>query len=157
MLPRAPFAIVLAALVGAFAMAPAQAQDAFVGMQIQALSPAVAEAMGMKRMHGVLVRDVALGGPSDEAGVRRGDLIVGFAGSDIDGLEQLVAAARRLAPGDTVKLQVMRLGERLELTMQAGAWPEGWRITKSAFAAIPAIGLTLASLTETLRKQLGLR
>ena len=156
---RSCFAIVAIAAVSVFAAAsPARSGEAaFVGMKIQGMSPAIARAMGLDEARGVLVRDVALGGPSDRAGFRRGDLIVRFAGKDIDSVASLVAVVGGLQGGDAVPVTVMRRGASSELTLRAGTWPEAWRIAKDTFVAIPTVGLTLASLTQKVRQQFGLR
>ena len=49
-----------------------------------------ASALGLKETIGVLIRDVALGGPADMAGFRRGDLIIEYANQKIDTFEKLV-------------------------------------------------------------------
>ena len=130
---------------------------AFVGMQVQGVGPAIAEALGLEEARGVLVRDVALGGPSDRAGFERGDLIVEFAGKDIDTFERLVSIVTRLKAGREVPVTVLRRGEEIELTLETGSWPQGWRIGKGSFFAIPQVGVTLAAATQKVRKQFGLR
>ena len=45
----------------------------------------------------------------------------------------------------------------MTLSLTLGKWTPPWRITKSAVASLPASGLTLASLTQKLRKGFGLR
>ena len=136
---------------------PLAADAAFVGMQVQGITPAVALALGLEGGGGVLVRDVALGGPSAEAGFRRGDLIVRFAGHDVDTFEALVAVVAGLKSGHGVKATVLRRGAKVELTMKTGAWAPSWRISNGAFATLPAVGLTLASLTEKIRDVFSLR
>jgi serine protease Do len=65
-------------------------EPGFVGMQVQGMSDEIAAVLGLPQAHGVLVRDVALGGPSDRAGFRRGDLIVEFDGRPIDSFETML-------------------------------------------------------------------
>ena len=130
---------------------------AFVGMQVQGITPVVAAALGLEKASGVLVRDVALGGPSAEAGFRRGDLIVRFAGRDVDTFETLVTVVKGLKADQDIKAKVVRRGAEVELTMKTGAWAPSWRITNGAFANIPAVGLTLASLTGKIRDVFSLR
>ena len=62
----------------------------------------------MKKAEGVLVRDVALGGPADKAGVLRGDLILEFDGVEIDTFKRLVGVVTKTKPGQKVKLEVSR-------------------------------------------------
>lgn len=138
--------------------AAARAEEAaFVGMQIQGSTPEISTALGLKEPGGVLVRDVALGGPSADAGFHRGDLIVKFAGKDIDTFETLVGIVKGLNPGDKVPVKVLRQGKSVDLILETGAWPESWRVTKNAFATIPEVGLTLASLTQKVRESFNVR
>jgi len=133
------------------------AEAAFVGMQVQGISKAVAAALGIDTAEGVLVRDVALGGPSDKAGVKRGDLLASLAGQDIDTFDKLVAIVQGLAAGDEVTLKVVRQGKSFDLTLKTEPWHPAWRINKGNFGALPELGLTFSSLTPKVREGFSLR
>jgi S1-C subfamily serine protease len=45
-------------------------------MQVQGVSQKVAAAFGIDKLEGVLVRNAALNGPANMAGIHRGDMIV---------------------------------------------------------------------------------
>jgi serine protease Do len=135
----------------------AAADPGFVGMEVQGLSPGVAAALGLKDAKGVLVRDVALGGPAAQAGVRRGDLIIKFGGQDIDTFERLVAIIRGTASGRNLPVTVLRQGKPVTLTLKTGPWPEAWKVQTGAAATIPELGLTLAALTPQVRERMGVR
>ncbi|WP_461023383.1 S1C family serine protease [Thalassiella azotivora] len=55
---------------------------------------------------------VTPGGPADEAGIRPGDVIVGFEGRPVTEPDQLIVAIRAQRPGDTVTLTVRTAGGR---------------------------------------------
>lgn len=147
----------IAFLAVALLAARADAEPGFVGMQVQAISPEIADTLGLDAAKGVLIRDVALGGPAANAGFRRGDLIVGFGGTPVDTLERLVAMVGKHEAGETVEVRVYRRGEHVEFSFTLGRWPEAWRIGKGAFAKLPERGLTLAALTEKVRDTFELR
>jgi len=149
--------IVLAAALFAASAAPARAESGFSGLHVQGMSARISNALGLRSSNGVLVRDVAVGGPADQAGIRRGDLIVEYAGRKIDTFETMVKAAGATKAGQKIKVQLLRQGKPMTLTMTLGRWTDPWRITKSAVASLPASGLTLATLTDKLRKGFGLR
>ena len=132
-------------------------EPAFVGMQVQGVSKSVAAAFGIDKPEGVLVRDIALGGPADKSGIRRGDMIVSFAGTEIDTFEKLVVKVRELKAGDSVPITVLRQGKNLELTMVTTKWSPAWQIKKGIFASIPSVGLTLTALTPKVRERFGIR
>ena len=136
---------------------PAAAEPAFIGMQVQGLSAEAAAVLGMEKAHGVLVRDVALGGPSAAAGFQRGDLIVRLNGKEIDTFERLIEIVRTLEAGSKFKVIVLRRGETIDLTLETGKWPVAWRVNDKAFAAFPNIGLTVVSMSDKLRRALAIR
>ena len=148
--------VLLLAVMAAPGLAGA-AETGFIGMQVQGMSAKTAKALGLKSENGVLVRDVALGGASDKAGVKRGDLILEFGGSKIEDFNAMVKAAGATKPGQTVKVSILRAGKPMTLSLTLGKWTPPWKIKKSAVASQPASGLTLASLTQKLRKGFGLR
>ena len=159
--PRKPLRALCAALaVAGSVLFPAAAQSgeaAFIGMHVQGMPPEASAALGLESPNGVLVRDVALGGPSAKAKFLRGDVIVRFADQDIDTFEKLLSVVGALEAGQKVKATVMRAGAKVELTLETGNWPDGWRIDKGGFGSIPEVGLTVASLTAKVRETFGLR
>jgi|SaaInl7_200m_RNA_FD_contig_31_1024385_length_1138_multi_6_in_0_out_0_1 serine protease Do len=160
MIDRSPFRLfAMVAVIAGALLSPSGAagEAAFFGMHLQGMAPAMAEALGLERAHGVLIRDVALGGPSDRAGFERGDLIVSFGGKDIDTFKQLVSIAGGAQAGETLAATVLRHGAEVDLTLETGKWPKGWRIKRDAFFNLPEIGITLAAVTPKVRKQFGLR
>jgi S1-C subfamily serine protease len=67
----------------------------------------------------VRVRGVVPEGPADKAGLERGDLILRFNGTALSASQKLVDLARRLQPGDTVKLEYRRGSETRTATLVA--------------------------------------
>jgi serine protease Do len=150
----------IAGIVGASAagVVPATAAEpGFVGMEVQTLSPEAALALGLKDTKGVLVRDIAPGGPAALAGVRRGDLIVKVSGKAVDSVEQLAGVLKATPPNRELPLGMLRQGKPANLTLKTGDWPPGWKVETGASAAIPELGLTLAAVTPKVRQNLGLR
>jgi S1-C subfamily serine protease len=87
-----------------------------VAGQNVALDAAAARALGMPG-GGVLVQSVERGSPAASAGIRNGDVIVGFAGQPISGIDELhkLLTDERIDAATTVAL--LRGGERLELPL----------------------------------------
>ena len=52
---------------------------------------------------------------------------------------------------------MLRRSPKLSLTLQAGKRTEKQRVSKDAFAILPAVGLTLSMLSGKVRKSFGLR
>jgi serine protease Do len=64
-------------------------------MQVQGMAGEIALALGLPKAHGVLVRDVSRGGPSNRAGFKRGDIVVKFDGNLIDSFNTLLTSSVR--------------------------------------------------------------
>jgi len=60
---------------------------------------------------GLKLSSVMPGTAAERAGLREGDVIVRFAGSTVDGLEELRTLIRDRRPGDTVSVLYLRAGE----------------------------------------------
>jgi len=71
---------------------------------------------------GVLLDDVRKGGGADEAGMKRGDIIVKLGTFDVGSVEDLMYVLMQAKPGETVTAVVLRDGKPLKLktTFQAG-------------------------------------
>ena len=133
------------------------AEFGFSGMQVQGINAAIAEALGLKSPDGALVRDVALGGPADDAGVQRGDMIVRFDGIKVDTFKRLVGAVVKTKPEQVVSLTVQRADGEKILKLKLGRKPDSWKVDKGSVMAFTEIGLTLAAVTEKIRKRFNIR
>ncbi|HET7323082.1 MAG TPA: trypsin-like peptidase domain-containing protein [Halococcus sp.] len=97
---------------------------AYLGIHPRTVTPSIAERAGLDRPHGVLVSRVVPDGPSADR-LRRGDIIVAIDGRRIGTVEQLSSyLALEASPGDTVRITVLRNGERRTVTVTLGTRPE---------------------------------
>lgn len=133
------------------------AEFGFSGMHVQGMNPIIAEALGLKAAEGVLVRDVALGGPADRAGVLRGDLILRFNGIKIDTFKRLVGVVTKTRPEQVVSITILRPDGEKILKLKLGRKPVSWRVEKGSVAAFTEIGITLAAVTPKIRKRFNIR
>jgi hypothetical protein len=67
-----------------------------------------------------VVRSVLAAGPAGSAGVRAGDRLTHVQGRSVQNVEDVHRFARKLAPGDRVKLTVVRGKETKEITVKTG-------------------------------------
>ncbi|HEV8585812.1 MAG TPA: DegQ family serine endoprotease [Methylomirabilota bacterium] len=80
------------------------------GLQVEGLSPAAAERLNLPVSQGVIVIDVASGGPADRAGLRRGDVILEVARQPVADAPSLARALAAVPAGETALLYVHRPG-----------------------------------------------
>lgn len=145
---------VISLAAGAVAVAE---ERGFLGMQVQGMSPKIAQALQLPGSIGVIVRDISIDGPAAHAGIRRGDVILKMNDQAIETFEGLLKVVSGLKPGDKIAIEMLREGESHKTEMTLSAWPEAWSVSKSAFAVVPELGLTFAAITPKLRDRLGIR
>ncbi|MGO9832946.1 MAG: S1C family serine protease [Polyangiaceae bacterium] len=73
-----------------------------------------------ERIAGAVIGDVNPGGPADQAGLQRGDIIVAFEGQPIERFGQLPWLASTAGVGRPVTVRVQRMGKRFELKVTLG-------------------------------------
>lgn len=88
-----------------------------LGVNIQEVTPDLVDGLQLDRPRGALVSVVNEGGPADDAGIERGDVIVRFNNRAINMYSDLPARVAQIAPGTEVPVEVIRRGESLSLTV----------------------------------------
>ncbi|OEU64010.1 MAG: peptidase [Desulfuromonadales bacterium C00003094] len=107
----------LARLVAGQLMENGEVVRGYLGVGIQPLSPALAESFGLDRITGALVNQVLVDSPASAAGLRRGDLLLSYNGREITSVRSLQLLVANTPAGGTAKLEILRDGQRLDLTV----------------------------------------
>jgi serine protease Do len=76
------------------------------GIQIQELTPELAQALGLSSVPGVLVSDVQRGSPAAQADLRRGMVITHVAGEEFESMDRLAEQLAGIKSGDVVRMAV---------------------------------------------------
>jgi serine protease Do len=127
----------------------------WLGIMIQDITPELAKSFGLKSDSGVLVSDVVKGSPAEKAGLQRGDVILRFAGKDIDNTHKLSQMAAATAPDTGVKIDLFRNGKEQTISLTIGTMPEeGQQMISSEEKS--DWGMTVQELTPQIAQQLGL-
>jgi Do/DeqQ family serine protease len=94
-----------------------QVQRGTIGgiITIDRLTPQIAEEIGAPNTLGALVIRMARGSEAYDAGVRPGDVIVGFNGTKVDDPSQLYRLVADARIGSTATIKVLRNGRALDL------------------------------------------
>lgn len=87
----------------------------WLGVQIQRVTPALAESFGLEQPRGALISQVFDGSPAREAEMKRGDVIIEFDGGRIDDYDDLPRRVAATPPGTRVDVVVLRDGKRKTL------------------------------------------
>lgn len=134
-----------------------------IGVQIDQVSKDDAEASGLGKPQGALVRGVEAGSPAEKAGVEAGDIILKFDGKPIEKSTDLPRQVGNTKPGTRSTLTVFRRGVSKELTVTIGEFEaekpaaRKEREEKPRSGAAPALGLTVTDLSEAQKKELKLK
>jgi serine protease Do len=101
-----------------------EVSSAYLGVVTTDLSQQDAERFDLPVDSGAIVRDVEPGSGAEEAGVRRGDIIVALGDASIENTGDLLGALRDYRPGDTAELTLFRDGEEQTLSVTLGERPQ---------------------------------
>jgi serine protease Do len=79
-----------------------------IGVTVQNVTSDLAASLGLSEVRGALVGSVQPGGPAERAGLRRGDVIVGFNGAPVTDSNSLRNRVASTQPGTEVTLTITR-------------------------------------------------
>lgn len=95
----------------------------WIGVEVQDITPELAESFKLGDTRGVLIAGVVRGGPAERAGVRPGDVLVEVQGRPVPDSFDMLNIVAGTRPGETAKLTVVRAGERLSIDLTVGRRP----------------------------------
>ena len=79
-----------------------------LGLKVEELTPYLAQRLGVKRIHGVIITYVVPGSPAHEAGLSRGDIILKINRHPIEDLNDYQEVINSAKPGDTLLFLIER-------------------------------------------------
>jgi serine protease Do len=126
----------------------------FLGVQIQRVTPEIAESLGLERSRGALVASLSKDAPAEKAGVKVGDVIVEFDGKEIKDSNDLPIIVARTPVGQKVRMKVLRDRKEVTLNIAIGELKE-----EEVVASVKEkgeLGLTLQNVTPQIAESLGL-
>src|SRR5262245_37204375 len=95
----------------------------WLGIVIQDVTDELSSSFGVREREGVLVSDVMKGGPAENAGLRAGDVVVELNGTRIREVPDLQRRVAGVAPGERVRVVVLRDGVRQPVTVTIAEMP----------------------------------
>jgi len=121
----------------------------WLGVQIQPVTSALADALGLKQTGGALVDEPQPGSPAAKAGMKAGDVIVSADGTSIKDSRNLAQTIGAMHPGSSVRLDLIRDGSRQTMTVTLGELPnqqeaQAGSEQQDSQLPLPRLGLSLA-------------
>jgi serine protease Do len=136
----------------------------WIGVKVQQMTRAIAEAMGMKQPEGSVVAWVMPNSPAHQAGIAIGDVILKYDGEIPSDERALLREITKTAVGETVQVTVLRDGVEHSIPVTVASWPRSqWDARDAPVTAErpkitipPDLGLSLATIQADQRARFGL-
>jgi serine protease Do len=143
-----------------------EARRGWFGVRLMPVTPEIAERNNLPREAGAVVTRVTPGGPAQRAGLRAGDIVIGFDGRDVADTRALTRMVADAQIGRTVAVRVLRggriltLNARIELldehVLAASAQPDAAEPAPGPGARLTSgrvLGVTLTELNSDIRRR----
>ena len=126
----------------------------WLGVSIQSVTPDIASSMGLERNRGALVADVLKDGPAERAGLKVGDVIVSFDGTEIKDSSDLPAIVARTRPNKQVSVKILRDKKDMTIPVTISELKEEEVIASAKEKG--ELGLTVQKLTPEMAESMQL-
>jgi serine protease Do len=125
----------------------------WLGVQVQPVTADIADSLGLKQARGAMVDNPQDGSPAAKAGIEAGDVITAVNGAEVKDARDLARNISMIAPGTSVKLDVLHKGENKTLTVALAEMPNDRQANASEhqsreLAGTPRLGLQLAPAAD---------
>jgi serine protease Do len=132
----------------------------WLGVTIQPVTPDIASGLGLPKAEGSMVVKVEPNSPAARAGLKKGDVILSFAGKAIATVHDLTMQVAVERPGSTQDLSVWRNGKTVTLhatlTKQAAQKMAAAKTSHAKVGStVASLGMTVSALTPAVRQQYG--
>ncbi len=142
-------------------------EHGYIGVEIQAVTKDVAEAIGLDKQAGALVAQVVDGSPAAKAGLKSGDVVTELGGKAVATPKDLSRFVADMAPGDKADITVWRHGKAIDMSITAGRNSEERQASAdngnsngsqpgASMQSDSALGVGLAGLTPAMRDRFGI-
>ncbi|MFO6446289.1 Do family serine endopeptidase [Erythrobacter sp. NE805] len=134
-------------------------QRGYLGVGLAPIDEDFAASLGLPKRRGELVQTVQDDSPASRAGLKPGDIVVKVNGKDISPEQTVSFTVANLQPGAKVPVELLRDGERLNLTVTLGKRPSEAELQSQTQTFDPEADEPMAPGTSdaTIEQKLGLQ
>lgn len=126
---------------------------AWLGITIQELNQDLSESLGLDNVYGVLISDVMIDSPADDAKLKSGDVIIKVNKDDVYTPSELQINISSRSPGDDVKLTIVRDGKTKIVSVSLEELPGEEPIIVKITSGTIDLGFTVQKNSEELARQ----
>src|SRR6516164_9661573 len=125
----------------------------WIGVQIQTVTPDIADSLGLKQATGALVSEPQKDSPAAKAGISSGDVITAVNDAPVHDPRELARKIGTMSPGTSVKLELVHNGQNKTVSVTLGTLPNEKQASNEQNqrdqrevpdSDMPNLGLTLA-------------
>jgi serine protease Do len=134
----------------------------WLGVQIQQITPEIADSLGLPQPKGALVADVTANSPAAKSKIQAGDVILSLDNRPVDTIKDLTRMVADSKTGSNVSLEVLRKGKRQNISVKLDQMPDQPKVaaatpaTPESSSSHTVLGMKLSSLSEATRRKYGL-
>ncbi|HZH34205.1 MAG TPA: PDZ domain-containing protein [Pyrinomonadaceae bacterium] len=122
----------------------------FLGVQTENVTKENFGKYNLREPRGVVITKVTENSPAAQAGLREGDVIIGFEGEEIKSTSKLSRLVQEVAPDQKANVKISRAGSEQELSVTMGKRPEP---QFRSFGDIPGGALTMPRMENMPRME----
>ena len=126
----------------------------WLGVQVQKVTPEIADSIGLKNASGALVAEAKPDTPAAKAGIEAGDVITSVNGNAVKDSRELAREISSMTPGSAAKLEILRNGEQKTINVTLAEMPNQPQKQANAgdengpMRGVPHLGLSVAPASE---------
>lgn len=129
----------------------------WLGASLQVVTGELAETLSLPRPAGALVAGVIAGGPAEQAGIKRLDVVVAVDGTEIDDPDGFGFRFATKPVGGTMKMTILRAGKRQDISLKLVSAPEvPARSPVTIKSNSPFNGATAVNISPAVKEELSI-
>jgi len=98
-------------------------RPAWVGIDVQPITPELGKQLGWDRTYGALVTNVEAGSPAEKAALQRGDVVMQVGTTQVENADDFLSRVRGFTAKSPIRLQVFRAGAPIYTTVTPVEFP----------------------------------
>ncbi len=141
----------------------------WLGVRIQTVTDEIADNLDLEYPRGALIASITPDGPADKAGLKTGDIIIGFDNKNIEEMRNLPRIVADTEIGKKANITIWRMGKTIETKVKVGQLEKAEKdgllsldtstpkpLTPNKGTVSKALDLTVTTLNEESRQRFGI-
>lgn len=127
----------------------------YLGVYLQDITEDIKEGLGLATLAGVLISEVVDNTPAQKSGLKNGDVVIEFDGTEVRDVQSFRIKVAATPVGKTVKMKILRDGKEKEINVKLGELPEE-KTAEVLEEKESELGLKVVEITDPMARQFDL-